>query len=53
MALSADEAYVHKHCKVLTGLLDTAGLVDEEDNEDEAMAEAEQVDELREAGQVY
>ncbi len=32
MAPSADEVYVHEHCKVLPGLpivLDTPGLVDE------------------------
>ncbi len=32
MAPSVDEAYVHAHCKVLTGLpivLDTPGLVEE------------------------
>ncbi len=59
MAPSADEVYVHEHCKVLPGLpivLDTPGLVEEEQeeaDEDGAMAEAEQIDELREAGEEH
>ncbi len=41
MAPSADEAYVHEHCKVLAGLpivLDTPGLVEEVEQADHLFA---------------
>ncbi len=43
MAPSADEAYVHEHCKVLTGLpvmLDTPGLVVEIEQADHLQVSA-------------